>query len=88
MHAYSRDGSPGTWQLSKRTDGHTPYSANVSWAEGGWTNFFRRERPELNFNEHGEPAFLVNSAMFGRDYPTRQFSFTILQRVRNSTTPQ
>ena len=82
LHAYSRDGSPGTWQLSKRTDGYVPYSANVSWAEGGWTNFFRRERPELHLNQQGEPSFLLSGVMFGRDYPTRQFSFTILQRVR------
>ena len=82
LHAFSRDGTPGTWQLSRRTDGLVPYSANVSWAEGGWTNFFRRERPELHFNAEGEPSFLVNGAMFGRDYPTRQYSFTMLQRVR------
>ena len=86
LHAFSPDGSAGTWQLSRRTDGYVPYSSNVSWAEGGWTNFFRRERPELNFNDQGEPSFLLNGVMFGRDFPTRQYSFTILQRVRGNAT--
>ena len=31
---------------------------NVNWAGGGWTSFFRRERPGLSFDEHGEPTFL------------------------------
>jgi len=70
---------------SKRADGYVPYTANVSWAEGGWTRFFRRERPELHFNEQGEPSFLINGVMFGRDYPTRQFSFMMLQRVRGKS---
>ena len=35
-------------------------------------------------NVEGESSFLVNGAMFGRDYPTRQYSFTMLQRVRGA----
>ena len=74
------------WATSPRLKGSatapSAWSSNVSFSDGSSFNFFRRERPELHFNAEGEPSFLVSGAMFGRDYPTRQYSFTMLQRVR------
>jgi hypothetical protein len=49
-----------------------------------WTNFYRRERPELHLDADGAPAFLLNGVHVeysGHQYPEHQYSFTLLQRV-------
>jgi heparin/heparan-sulfate lyase len=46
-----------------------------------WTNFYRRERPELHLDADGAPAFLLNGVEYGKQHPDHQYSFTLMQRV-------
>eukprot|EP01051_Picozoa_sp_SAG22_P006499 SAG22_NODE_428_length_10591_cov_8.858178_2_plen_76_part_00 len=68
-----------------RTDGRGAFSTNVSWAAadgGGWTKFYRRERPELHFDAAGHPNYFYSGIEYGEDHPRKQYSFTIVQQVK------
>jgi hypothetical protein len=45
-----------------------------------WTNFYRRERPELHLVD-GVPSYLLNGVEYGLQYPEHQYSFTLIQHV-------
>lgn len=94
LHAFSRDGSYGSWRLGTGYYG-SPYTTNVSWAEEpaaeqsgfitpSWTQFGRRERPELHLDKNGAPEYVINGVTYGLQHPQHQYSFTLMQRV-NST---
>jgi len=92
LHIFSREGQYGSWRVGTGYWG-SPYTTNVSWLppEGidvqsgidapAWTNFYRRERPELHLDADGAPAYLLNGVEYGRQYPGHQYSFTLMQRV-------
>eukprot|EP01062_Namystynia_karyoxenos_P010983 TRINITY_DN13925_c0_g1_i1.p1 TRINITY_DN13925_c0_g1~~TRINITY_DN13925_c0_g1_i1.p1 ORF type:complete len:800 (+),score=200.38 TRINITY_DN13925_c0_g1_i1:86-2401(+) len=85
MHAYSLDGSAGSWGLSRRLDGRGAFSTEVSWADGSpSTRFFRRERPELILDSEGNPDTLLTGIEYGYGFPGEQYSFTIAQRVNTT----
>ena len=46
----------GAGGVSRRVDGKGAFSTNVSWEGGGWTKFYRRERPELRMDAKGNPT--------------------------------
>lgn len=82
MHAYSKAGDGRDWQLSRRADGRGAFQTNVTWADGSWTKFYRRERPELHFDAAGNPNYFYSGIEYGMDHPRKQYSFTIVQQVR------
>ena len=98
LHIFSRDGSYGSWRVGTGYWG-SPYTTNVSWLPPSdavdeqpsvdtppWTNFYRRERPELHLDADGAPEYLLNGVEFGLEAPAHQFSFTLLQRVNSTPT--
>jgi predicted amidohydrolase len=96
LHAFSRTGSYGSWRLGTGYYG-SPYTTNVSWAPepaGGqaeldtpnWTQFFRRERPELHLDKNGAPEYVTNGVTYGLEHPQHQYSFTLLQWVNSTPT--
>ena len=76
---FCRGGAGG---VSRRVDGKGAFSTNVSWEGGGWTKFYRRERPELRMDAKGNPAVIYSGIEYGMDHPQKQYSFSIVQRVR------
>ena len=90
LHAFSPDGSPGSWRVSMSPDGRGAYSYNISWQGGGWTKFSRRERPQLLTNSAGDPKMLVTGLEYSPHSPRAkhgggtQYSFTLVQRTSAS----
>eukprot|EP00051_Salpingoeca_urceolata_P007514 m.98249 g.98249 ORF g.98249 m.98249 type:complete len:475 (-) comp15269_c0_seq2:41-1465(-) len=89
IHAFSKTGGWGDWQVSPQTLGPDvlgAYSANVTWANGTVTPFYRRERPELLFDADGNIAALSTGVELYADHPDKdnnhQYSYTLLQRTR------
>ena len=72
----------GAGGVSRRVDGKGAFSTNVTWEDGGWTKFYRRERPELRMDAKGNPAVIYSGIEYGMDHPQKQYSFSIVQRVR------
>jgi len=58
-----------------------PISLVFLWA-GGWTKFYRRERPELRLDSAGNPSVFYSGIEYGEDHPQKQYSFSIVQQVR------
>ena len=48
---------------------------------GGWTKFYRRERPELRLDGDENPAVFYSGIEYGEDHPQKQYSFSIVQQV-------
>eukprot|EP01097_Dermamoeba_algensis_P007718 TRINITY_DN4928_c0_g1_i1.p1 TRINITY_DN4928_c0_g1~~TRINITY_DN4928_c0_g1_i1.p1 ORF type:complete len:386 (+),score=47.68 TRINITY_DN4928_c0_g1_i1:161-1318(+) len=72
-HAFSRDGV--RWQFNNRT---LAYNTTVHFTDGSVLEFGRRERPQLFFNEAGEPTHLVN----GVQEKNSPMSYTLIQPIR------
>ena len=76
------------------------YHVNVTWTDGTATTYYRRERPEIVFDEKGRPAFFISgvelmpqnissssssSSSSVGNHLRDQYSFTVVQRVDLST---
>lgn len=57
-HAYARR-LDGAWVFGNRT---LAFNTSVEWSDGGVTDYYRRERPQLVFSEDGlmTPLYLTN----------------------------
>ena len=95
LHAFSPDGSPGSWRVSSSPDGRGAYSYNISWADGGCTVFRRRERPQLVTSPAtGDPMLLVTGLEYHPSVPPpaarggpAEYSFTLVQSIRAAPPP-
>ena len=94
LHAFSPDGSPGSWQVSNSPDLRGAYSFNVSWQGGGHTLFRRRERPQLVTDpDTGDPMLLVTGLEYGGYAGAAgpggqtEYSFTLVQKIRAAAAP-
>ena len=96
LHAFSPDGSPGSWRGSSSPDKRGAYSYNVTWAEdggGGSTLFRRRERPQLVTDPATfDPRWLVTGLEYHPHSPPgssqqggpTEYSLTLVQGVRGA----
>lgn len=95
LHAFSPDGSPGSWRVSNSPDGRGAYSYNISWEDGGCTVFRRRERPQLVTSPAtGDPTLLVTGLEYQPSVPPpasrggpAEYSFTLVQSIRAAPPP-
>lgn len=86
LHAYSRDLRHWNVSTSYTRTKMGAYSTNVTWDNGQETEFYRRERPELMFDENGHPQYFytavqefrlpANSTHYG-------YSYSVVQAVNN-----
>uniref|UniRef100_A0A7S2WTF9 EGF-like domain-containing protein n=1 Tax=Mucochytrium quahogii TaxID=96639 RepID=A0A7S2WTF9_9STRA len=58
LHAFSKDGL--SWKVSNATQG--AYSTTIHFRDGTQKRYYRRERPELVFNAHGDPVHFFSAA--------------------------
>ena len=90
LHAFSPDGSPGSWKVSRSPDKRGAYSFNVSWQTSGAqtvasTMFMRRERPQLLVDPLTlAPTYLVTGLEYNNKAPPsagHAYSLTLVQAV-------
>ena len=90
LHAFSPDGSPGSWRVSTSPDKRGAYSFNVSWQTSAAqtvasTLFMRRERPQLLVDPHTfAPTHLVTGLEYSNRAPqsANAYSLTLVQAVK------
>eukprot|EP01063_Lacrimia_lanifica_P031955 TRINITY_DN537_c0_g2_i1.p1 TRINITY_DN537_c0_g2~~TRINITY_DN537_c0_g2_i1.p1 ORF type:complete len:386 (+),score=102.07 TRINITY_DN537_c0_g2_i1:43-1200(+) len=76
-HAFTTDRTcTKGWTLSQPRPSHA-YSNEVRWASGNTTNFFRRERPQLIFDQAGYPTHLFNAVQVDPSQPTKSFTIGV-----------
>ena len=94
---HSTTNSADTWQTPPRVeaiDGVGAYSCTVEFETDDSREdepqtesftFFRRERPELIFNDDGNPTHLLTGVEYFADHPgegtNHQYSFVLVQEV-------
>ena len=81
VHAYSNDGG-NSFALSRRRDGRSAFSTNLTYEDGGWETLYRRERPELRLGDDGNPSVFYSGVQYAQDRPHKQYSYTVAHRVR------
>ena len=64
-HAWASKDDLYHWNVSKSWDlfGNGAYSTNVTWTDGSTTTFWRRERPEIMFDDDGRPQWLFTGVL-------------------------
>jgi len=86
VHLFSPDGSVGSWHIRPNSNDISAYNSTVLWEDGSNTTFFRRERPELIFDDGGRPLYLMTGVEYPADHPGKpdnhQYSFTVVQPIR------
>lgn len=84
-HAFSPTGAYGSWKMSTRhAHGLGAYNTTVQFVDGTAETFYRRERPELLFDDTGEVTHLlsgVERAKTGSGPNTYQYSMSLLQPI-------
>ena len=83
LHAWSVD--LYKWNVSKSYDmfGQGAYSTNVTWDNGEITKFYRRERPEIMFDDNGKPLYFY-TAVEEEKYPNETsfaYSYSVVQDI-------
>lgn len=83
LHAWSRD--LYNWNVSKSYElfGHGTYSTNVTWSDNTITTFYRRERPEIMFDDNGKPLYFY-TAVEEIKYPNETgfaYSYSVVQDI-------
>eukprot|EP01083_Nonionella_stella_P031888 87238_1 len=81
LHAFSTN--LYDWTVSKSWDNWRvgAYPTNVTWNNGNVTTFFRRERPEIMFDDHGAPLFFYSAVQQFANDSHFGYSYSVVQNI-------
>eukprot|EP01083_Nonionella_stella_P145220 454666_1 len=81
LHAFSTNLYDWTVSESWENWGVGAYPTNVTWSDGNVTTFFRRERPEIMFDDHDSPLYFYSAVQQFTNDSHFGYSYSVVQNV-------